>query len=900
MKISTVKFTTATNFTVGTEPFFLEVADFNNDGKVDLVTVNHTSNNVSVLFGNGTGSFGTATNFAVGTKPFSLTTGDFNKDGTPDIATTNYQDNNISVLLGNGTGGFGAATNFAVGVKPLSSIVQDLNGDDILDLVAVNDGTDLSVLLGNGTGGFGAAIDVDLENFPIAVKVGDFNDDDIPDLITINTHSTKNLSILLGNGDGSFGAATNVAVGNFPGDVVIEDFNNDGIFDLATANYKTGNLSVLLGRGDGSFGAATNFVTGAKPLSIIAADFDGDGISDLVTTNMTDGNVSVLLGNGDGTFGAATNFAVGEFPGDVTVGDFNRDGRTDLAVTNRGTSNVSILLNQTNRAPVVANPLTAQSIITGTALNFALAANTFTDADAGDVLTYSAKLANNTALPTWLTFNPTTRTFAGTPTAANIGNLQITVTATDKAGLTATNSFALNVNAPANQAPIVANPLTAQSIITGTALNFVLAANTFTDADAGDVLTYSAKLANNTALPTWLTFNPTTRTFAGTPGTTDIGNLQITVTATDKAGLTATNSFGLNIAGNNLPIISGLIPGISIDKNLFKTSESTKGFGIQVVSQKPTNKVNEIGIFAVDDITGKIGSLIPGTTEYLKAALNLAKPILTTLAGDFINLDKQEFEIDPNKVYCFFEIQDGSIAELKQQIVSGQIPTNILFSFPDSSGNSPIKVTNNTISNGYKVSINNDELVLNVVKLDGANVNRPIGSQSQTTPEGRTIDLTNYTGALKADIITKSSAAYTNHIGFYTVEDSIGSIKLSDGTILKPGDANYAVEAIKNALTNSLQAGKIDTKTDITITGGKIYAPVVVAQGTLTDFITKNPTNGGGVNAIHAYFNYVGANSDKIDHFRLIGNNTFGVEDTYGGGDRDFNDLVVKMNVKNA
>ena len=79
-----------------------------------------------------------------------------------------------------------------------------------------------------------------------------------------------------------------------------------------------------------------------------------------------------------------------------------------------------------------------------------------------------------------------------------------------------------------------------------------------------------------------------------------------------------------------------------------------------------------------------------------------------------------------------------------------------------------------------------------------------------------------------------------------------------------------------------------------------IYAPVVVAQGTLTDFISKNPTNGGGATDIHAYFNYVAANSDRVDHFKLLGNNIFGVEDMYGGGDRDFNDLVVNINVKTA
>ena len=93
-------------------------------------------------------------------------------------------------------------------------------------------------------------------------------------------------------------------------------------------------------------------------------------------------------------------------------------------------------------------------------------------------------------------------------------------------------------------------------------------------------------------------------------------------------------------------------------------------------------------------------------------------------------------------------------------------------------------------------------------------------------------------------------------------------------------------------------AGKTDSKLNQDLTGGKIYAPVLIAQGTLADFTSKNPTNGGDGSVVHAYFNYLGANPDKLDHFRLLGDNTFGVEDLYGGGDRDFNDVVVKVNIK--
>jgi Domain of unknown function (DUF4114) len=171
-----------------------------------------------------------------------------------------------------------------------------------------------------------------------------------------------------------------------------------------------------------------------------------------------------------------------------------------------------------------------------------------------------------------------------------------------------------------------------------------------------------------------------------------------------------------------------------------------------------------------------------------------------------------------------------------------------------------------------------------------------IGTKNQSLTN-RTIDLTdNRNQTLKVDVTTKGDAAYNNNIGFYVVQDSSGSIVVNGQTI-KPGDATYAIEAVKSAI---LRASKNDSQPNKDILGGSIYAPVVIAQGSLTDFISKNPTNVGDGNQIHAYFNYLGANPDKFDHFRLTGPNTFAVEDQYGGGDRDFNDLIVNMNVRTA
>ncbi len=640
-------------------------------------------------------NFTSANNLPVGNNPFSVTVGDFNRDGIADLATANYNDNNVSVLLGNGRGGFGAATNFAVGTNPFSIVTGDFNRDGIADVATANyQSGNVSILLGSGNGSFGVATNFTIGTNAIDLVVGDFNKDGISDLVAVN--DSRNLSILLGNGNGSFGTPTDFGFGTNPISVTVGDFNKDGISDLATANGgSNNNVSIFLGNGNGSFGTPTSVAVGAAPAFAAVGDFNGDGITDLATPNYQAGNISVFLGNGNGSFGAATNFATGNAPYSLTVGDFNKDGIADLATANNQSSDISVLLGNGKGS-------------FGTPTNFGV--------------------GNNPGFATLGDFN---------------GDGIADLVSVNRGGNNVSILLNNTVITPINHPPVVANPISNQSIKSGSALNFVLAANTFTDPDAGDVLSYSATLANGTILPTWLTFNPTTRTFAGTPAAGDVGNLGIVVTATDKAGLKVASNFGLDVTSNS------------------------------------------------------------------------------------------------------------------------------------------------------NTSPNTPPLVLEVVKLTG------IGNKAQGTPEGRTIDLSDYNGkALKADIVTTGNAVYTNNIGFYIVEDSIGSIKLSDGSMIKPGDANYAAEAIKNALINSLQAGKVDRKNDLSITGGKIYAPVVVAQGTLTDFVAKNPTNGGGANDIHAYFNYIGANSDKTDHFRIIGDNNFGVEDMYGGGDRDFNDLVVNMNVR--
>ena len=109
-------------------------------------------------------------------------------------------------------------------------------------------------------------------------------------------------------------------------------------------------------------------------------------------------------------------------------------------------SSLTLNITGTNDIPVLAGVVSAQSATEIVAFELNLPVGTFTDADAGEVLTYSATLSDGIALPTWLHFNAATQTFTGEPAYEDIGVLAITVKATDSQGASATADFSLTVN----------------------------------------------------------------------------------------------------------------------------------------------------------------------------------------------------------------------------------------------------------------------------------------------------------------------------------------------------------------------------------------------------------------------------------------------------------------------
>jgi uncharacterized protein (TIGR03437 family) len=294
-------------FAVGVSPHSVAVADFNLDGNLDIVTANSGGSTVTVLLGNGVGGFTAAAGspFAVGTNPQSVAVADFNGDGKPDIVTANNGSNDVTVLLGilsNAAGGFAPAAGspFPVGLFPEAVAVGDFNGDGKPDLVTANSGNSTArILLGNGSGGFTGGSAFPVGSFPQSAAVADLNGDGKPDIVMANSGSNT-ITVLLGSGSGAFtpAAGSPFAVGPSPQSVAVVDINGDGKPDIVTANAVGNTVTVLLGNGSGGFTAAAGspFAAGATPISVAAADFNGDGRADIAIANIGAGAVTVLLG----------------------------------------------------------------------------------------------------------------------------------------------------------------------------------------------------------------------------------------------------------------------------------------------------------------------------------------------------------------------------------------------------------------------------------------------------------------------------------------------------------------------------------------------------------------------------------------------------------------------------
>jgi hypothetical protein len=237
-------------------------ADFMGDGKLAVITDSWGHDQILLIPGDGNGNLLLpGTPFHTGKRPYQrLRSADFNRDGKPDVVTTDLDSNAVTILLGNGRGGFVEAPGspFPAGVFPWGVAIDDMNGDGNPDLAVIPYDRDITnpkqlgvtVLLGDGRGSFttmrGSPFSLAGCSGPDRVATGDINGDGFRDIVVSCAQNNK-LILFLGSKGGAFEISTRSVETGWSG-FAVGNLRDDGKDDIIVSNNSSGTITIFLSK----------------------------------------------------------------------------------------------------------------------------------------------------------------------------------------------------------------------------------------------------------------------------------------------------------------------------------------------------------------------------------------------------------------------------------------------------------------------------------------------------------------------------------------------------------------------------------------------------------------------------------------------------------------------------
>ena len=326
-----------------------------------------------------------------------------------------------------------------------------------------------------------------------------------------------------------------------------------------------------------------------------------------------------------------------------------------------------------------------------------------------------------------------------------------------------------------------------------------------------------------------------------------------------------------------------------------------------------SDNISQIGVVRVDD-QNLVNGLAPGDPGFVEAALAAGQVLFTTpsngsddfLSGMTLTRGLQVDAGDRLLPYLITQSSSNSLSSPAFNPSSGLLSngSNVFFGLAAANADTldHLQVTD-LEGGGFTLAFEDtfgggdqdfDDLILTVDVGTAATLSQ-LAAAPQDRANGELLDLSSPLFAERQVQITLgtvlSDASYNNTFGLYRVEDTEGTVlDPITGAELTPGDAGYANAALQlsQQVGDGITIDRTGAGTTTTFTGGSLYAPFLISNGTVEAGLARNE---------QVAFAFQAANLGGLDRLQSLGDNTFGFEDKILGGDQDFNDFVVQVEV---
>jgi hypothetical protein len=353
----------------GISPYSISHNDLDGDGLSELIVANAGSYSVSVFKNSSSSdllSFEPRVDHTAGDGPRSVSSADFDGDGKIDIVVTNQHSNSISLfsnLTSNGgTIDFSLQSNYNTAQSPISVAIGDLTNDGKADLVVTNVNSDNLSVFTNISESHGVYFTTDklfsTGSQPNDIKIADLNQDGLMDVVVSNGNS-HNLFIYIGSTQNANNTELSnpivVETGFSPMSIGIADLNGDTFPDLAVVNNLSNTISIFqnLGASNVSFAEKIDLITNSEPRQLAIGDLDNDGLKDFAITNGSNQTISLFrnsTSNGVVSFDDKVDLQMSSESNlyGIQIANVGGDALLDIIFTDLNQRVVSILENNSN------------------------------------------------------------------------------------------------------------------------------------------------------------------------------------------------------------------------------------------------------------------------------------------------------------------------------------------------------------------------------------------------------------------------------------------------------------------------------------------------------------------------------------------------------------------------